>query len=57
MEGPVEELGPLSGATPFTKCILYLGAPLVVPREATDEEREALRDRLKELMMNAAVDE
>lgn len=38
---------------PFTKCVMYLGEPLRVPRDASDEEREKLRlelqRRLKEL--------
>jgi len=57
MEGPVEELGPLSGATPVHQMHPLSGRAFGRSAEATDEEREALRDRLKELMMNAAVDE
>ena len=32
---------------PFSKCVVVLGNPIRVPREATDEEREGLRQGLE----------
>ena len=42
---------------PFSRCIVHMEAPLAVPREASDTEREALRARLRETMLQATVDE
>jgi lysophospholipid acyltransferase (LPLAT)-like uncharacterized protein len=33
---------------PFGKCVIRIGEPIRVPREATDQEREALRERLEQ---------
>lgn len=35
---------------PFARCVVTLGEPLRVPREATDDEREALRRQLEARM-------
>jgi lysophospholipid acyltransferase (LPLAT)-like uncharacterized protein len=36
---------------PFARCEIRLGAPIRVPREASDAEREALRAELEQAMM------
>jgi lysophospholipid acyltransferase (LPLAT)-like uncharacterized protein len=41
---------------PFSRCDLKYGEPFYVPREASDEEREALRLRLKKNMMALTED-
>jgi len=41
---------------PFTKCRLRAAAPVHVPREATDSEREQIRSRIEELLKSITVD-
>jgi lysophospholipid acyltransferase (LPLAT)-like uncharacterized protein len=41
---------------PFSRCDIVFGAPIYVPRDATDEEREQLRLRLEKEMLAATVD-
>ncbi len=36
---------------PLTRCDVAFGEPLEVPRKATDEQRNALKDDLKRRMM------
>ena len=41
---------------PFARCELYDNAPIIVPREATEAERERLRVRLEDAMRAITVD-
>jgi hypothetical protein len=41
---------------PFTKCIMRLAPPVLVPREASDDEREKLRRELEHRMVAVTVD-
>src|SRR5204862_2979293 len=41
---------------PFSRCFLRTAAPLYVPREATDAEREQMRSRLEEFLKSITVD-
>jgi len=41
---------------PFCKCVVALGCPVRVPREATDEEREALRQQLERQLKELTKD-
>jgi hypothetical protein len=41
---------------PFSKCLLRTAAPLYVPREATDAEREQMRSGLEEFLKSITVD-
>jgi hypothetical protein len=41
---------------PFAACDLHLSKPMTVPREATDEEREALRAELERRMAEITFD-
>jgi lysophospholipid acyltransferase (LPLAT)-like uncharacterized protein len=41
---------------PFTKCVVYVGLPILVPRETPDEAREEVRNRLESAMRAATVD-
>ena len=41
---------------PFARCDIYVGQPLTVPREATDAEREALRQELQSRLMSITFD-
>jgi lysophospholipid acyltransferase (LPLAT)-like uncharacterized protein len=41
---------------PFSRCQLYLGQPIVVPRDCSDAEREALRKRLEAALKEIAKD-
>jgi lysophospholipid acyltransferase (LPLAT)-like uncharacterized protein len=41
---------------PFTKCLVRVGEPVQVPREATDEEREQLRTNLERRMQDITED-
>jgi len=41
---------------PFARCELYIGPALVVPREAGDAEREALRKELERRLMAITFD-
>lgn len=41
---------------PFSRCDLRLGKPILVPREATDEQREELRKRLEETLKEISGD-
>ena len=41
---------------PFARCQLRLGAPLYVPRAASDAERETLRQQLEQAMMAMTTD-
>lgn len=41
---------------PGTRCEVILGEPVVVPPDASDEEREALRKKLQEAMMAITKD-
>lgn len=41
---------------PFAKCEIHLNKPIQVPREASDEEREALRAELERRMMEITFD-
>ena len=41
---------------PFARCDLHLNTPLKAPREATDEEREALRAELERRMAEITFD-
>jgi hypothetical protein len=41
---------------PFTKCIMRLAPPVLVPREASDDEREKLRRELEQRMLAVTVD-
>jgi len=41
---------------PFSRCELWLGKPLYVPREATDSEREALRQQLESSLREISRD-
>ena len=40
----------------FAKCEIHLNTPMIVPREATDEERESLRVELQRRMMEITFD-
>src|SRR3954469_2067230 len=41
---------------PFSRGLITLGAPLEVPREASDEQRESLRQRLEATLREMAAD-
>jgi lysophospholipid acyltransferase (LPLAT)-like uncharacterized protein len=41
---------------PFAKCDMTLGQPISVPREATDEEREKLRQQLERSLVELSKD-
>lgn len=41
---------------PFTKCILRLAPPVHVPREASDEQREALRREVEARLKSVTMD-
>lgn len=41
---------------PFTRCEVVIGQPLHIPREATDEQREGLRQELEQRMMAITKD-
>lgn len=41
---------------PFARCVMRLAAPVVVPREVTDEEREALRREVEARLRAVTVD-
>ena len=41
---------------PFTRCDIRVGSPVIVPREATDVEREQLRRQLEASMRSLTVD-
>jgi lysophospholipid acyltransferase (LPLAT)-like uncharacterized protein len=41
---------------PFATCTVSIGQPLRVPRELTDEEREAWRQRLEQVMRAITAD-
>ena len=41
---------------PFARCDMRLGPPIHVPREATDEQREALRRQLEQSLQNLSQD-
>jgi lysophospholipid acyltransferase (LPLAT)-like uncharacterized protein len=41
---------------PFALCEIYLHEPITVPREASDEQREALRAELERRMIEITFD-
>ena len=41
---------------PFARCDIFLGLPLMVPRELSDEQRAALREELQRRMMALTED-
>jgi lysophospholipid acyltransferase (LPLAT)-like uncharacterized protein len=41
---------------PFARCELYVARPLTVPREASDAERESLRQELQSRLMSITFD-
>jgi lysophospholipid acyltransferase (LPLAT)-like uncharacterized protein len=41
---------------PFSRCELNIGRPLQVPREASDEEREAIRRQLEQTLIELSKD-
>ncbi len=41
---------------PFARCDVYIEKPILVPREATDEDRAALRDKLEEVLRSMSND-
>jgi lysophospholipid acyltransferase (LPLAT)-like uncharacterized protein len=41
---------------PFSRCEMNVGMPVTVPREATDEEREALRQQLEQTLKELSRD-
>ena len=41
---------------PFTKCVMHLGSPIHVPREATEAEREVLREQLQQRLIAMSRD-
>lgn len=41
---------------PFSRCVFRMGAPVHVPREATDEEREKIRLQLEQTLKNISPD-
>ena len=41
---------------PFSRCAMNVGKPIRVPREASDEEREGLRQQLQQTMRELSVD-
>jgi lysophospholipid acyltransferase (LPLAT)-like uncharacterized protein len=41
---------------PFSRCVLRMGAPIRVPREATDAQREELRLQLEQTLKNISPD-
>jgi lysophospholipid acyltransferase (LPLAT)-like uncharacterized protein len=41
---------------PFSRCILRMGAPIRVPREATDAQREEIRLQLEQTLKNISPD-
>jgi len=41
---------------PFGKCVVRLGEPIRVPREATDQEREGLREQLEQQLRALGAD-
>jgi lysophospholipid acyltransferase (LPLAT)-like uncharacterized protein len=41
---------------PFTRCDLYVGSPLTVPREVDEAGREALRQELEKRLMDITFD-
>lgn len=41
---------------PFSRCIMSLGKPIVVPRDISDAEREALRKHLEQTLNNISRD-
>jgi lysophospholipid acyltransferase (LPLAT)-like uncharacterized protein len=42
---------------PFARCEVRIGEPLIVPRHATDQERESLRHELTRRMMELTSDD
>jgi hypothetical protein len=41
---------------PFARCDVFVGKPIVVPREATDEERAVLRQKLEQTLRSISED-
>jgi lysophospholipid acyltransferase (LPLAT)-like uncharacterized protein len=41
---------------PFARCDVFVGKPIVVPREATDEERAVLRQKLEQALRSISKD-
>lgn len=41
---------------PFTKCLMHLTPPIWVPREATEAQREAIRQELEQRLHSITVD-
>ena len=41
---------------PFARCEMQFGKPIHVPREATDEEREVLRQQLQASLIELSKD-
>lgn len=41
---------------PFSRCEVIIGQPLLVPRDCTDEEREALRLKIEHQLLEMTVD-
>ena len=41
---------------PFSRVVIKMGQPLIVPRDASDEEREALRQELEKRMLAVTLD-
>ena len=41
---------------PFTRCDLSLGKPMLVPREATDAQREEIRSELEQVLKSISPD-
>ena len=41
---------------PFSRCILSLGKPIHVPRDATDAQREEIRQQLEQILKNISRD-
>jgi len=41
---------------PFSRCIFRMGAPIRIPREATDAQREELRLQLEQTLKTISPD-